>query len=152
MEAKNLQILKCKRGITQYSMDYFNNLDSHNYRVEDTELPHPDLINAFKTLRPNLSRALYANSSAIDNFDVLGFTIDERDDVQTVEIRGKVKNPDDYFTNVSSGKIPLDGLVLERVDVLRAELFAYFFGNKRAQQDLPFEGNGTDVKTQQYKD
>lgn len=145
MEAKNLSILKCNRGIKSYSMDYFSTVDSHNYTIYDDELPHSDLINAFNALRPQLSRALWANSNAIENFDVYGFTIDERDDVVTVELKGKVKNPDDYYTNVSSGKIPLEGLVLERIDVLRAELFAYFFGNKKAQQEIDF-------KSKQYKD
>lgn len=146
MELVNVNILKCKFTLKKISASYYNNLDGHNYNVEDVEYPHPDLIKARDELKADLVKALYLGKDEEDYFSVDGFVIDEGDGITTVRITGQVTNLYEYVSKLNSGKIPLDEEHEELkvlIDTLKMELFKFFFKAKTSQGKLEgFPSNG----------
>jgi len=150
MKFTNIKILKSTFGLKKASIDYHNNLDGLNYKVECEDIIHPDLHEAKIALESDLANACHAIGEDQDYFSVTGFVYDEKDGIITVEIKGQLTNPFGYITKVSSGKIPQDETqekLKEKLETLRKELFAYFFESKTAQGNL--DGFPTNAEQEQ---
>lgn len=138
MKKENISILRCTFSKKRITAEYHNHLDDLNYRVENEELPHPDLNVAVEPLGLDLADALHIKGNERDKFKCLGFTIDEGDGVITIALRGTVTNKHGYITPAFSGKIPFESeKLIAKVDLVREELFAYFFEGKQSQQTIP---------------
>lgn len=142
MEKSKIKILKCHWGVSELSMNYGIATDSFTHDIGGSELPHPDFIKALEDLSLDLGRAYYATEPGIKRYKAKGFVLDERDDIVTLEVKGKLENNFDYLTNVSSGKLLLEKALKKRYEKLCTELFLYFFEGKAAQLDIPFNERG----------
>jgi len=143
MEQSKVKILKASFGVTELSMSYLNGTDSFTHEIRGDEVPHPDFVKAMEALNLDLGRAYFATIEArIDRYKAKGFVLDERDDIVTIEVKGKLENNFDYVTNVSSGKLLLEKALKKRYNNLCTELFLYFFENKTAQLEIPFNERG----------
>ena len=65
MKFENIQILACKFG-KKVKMDYYNNLDSLNYTVEDGDIPHPAIGHA-RRAHPVLAGARGPHAATAEN-------------------------------------------------------------------------------------
>ena len=139
MEKEKIKILKASFGVTDLVMTYLNGSDNFTHEIRGDELPHPDFIKALEALNLDLGRAYYATEAGIDRYKAKGFVIDERDDIVTIEVKGKLENNFDYLTNVSSGKLLLEKALKKRYEKLCTELYLYFFENKTAQLEIDFK-------------
>jgi len=140
MKFENVSILSSKFGLKIISAKYYDNLVGQNRSAEETEFPHPDLINARDAIKPELAKAFYLEGEERDHFTVTGFLIEEKDEIVTVDIHGKMDNVHEYSTNVKSGRIPLDEdqeVLKEKLEVIKKELYLFLFENKSAQGKIP---------------
>jgi len=140
MKQENVNILQSKFGLKIISIKYYDKTIKQNRSAEEEEFPHPDLINARDALVPDLAKAFYLEGEERDYFTLTGFQLDEKDGVVTLDIHGKMNNPEGYSTNVKSGKIPMneDYLKLKgKLEVLQGELFQFIFSGKTAQGKIP---------------
>lgn len=142
MEKSKLKVLKADWGVTKLTMDYLNGIDNFDHDIGGSELPHPDFVNALEALSLDLGRAYYATEAGVKRYKAKGFVLDERDNIVTIEVKGKLENNFDYVTNVSSGKLLLEKALKKRYETLCTELYLYFFENKTAQLDIPFNERG----------
>lgn len=138
MDQAKVKVLKCNWGVSELSMSYLNGTDSFSHEIGGDELPHPDFVKALDALSLDLGRAYYATEAGVKRYKAKGFVLDERDDIVTIEVKGKLENNFDYVTNVSSGKLLLEKALKKRYETLRTELYLYFFENKSAQLEIPF--------------
>ena len=131
-----IQILSCKIG-KKISIDYYDNKDGYNYSVENEEYPHPDLKTAMDAFQRVLAESHYILSEEMEYFHPNGFQVHESKGKFSVILYGKLDTLYGDKVTVKSGKIAVeeDGIE-ERLDTLRAELYAYFFGGKTAQGSL----------------
>ena len=147
MEQKNIKVLKCNWGVSELSMSYGNNKDSFTHDIGGTELPHPDFVKALEAFNLELGRAFYATEKGIQRYKPKAFVLDEKDDIVTLEIKGKLENNFDYITNVSSGKLLLEHKVIQaKFATLCKELYLYFFENKTAQLEIDFKKEAANDK------
>lgn len=138
MEQSKIKILKSTWGVTELSMNYLNGTDNFTHEIRGDEVPHPDFVKALEALNLDLGRAYYATEAGIDRYKAKGFVLDEKDNIVTIEVKGKLENNFDYVTNVSSGKLLLEKALKKRYETLCKELYLYFFENKTAQLEIPF--------------
>ena len=138
MKAENISILKVNVTNKRIVMNYHDHRDDLNYEVEKEEPAHPDLGDAMGLLDSDIADALHAKKDAIKNYKTKEWVIDEADSKKTLTIKASMSNKWDYANTVSSGKIPFESETLvEKVDKIREELFAYFFEGKQAQGTFP---------------
>ena len=147
MKREEVQILGCKISKV-ISVDYFNKVDHKNYSVEDDAMPHPDLREALMDLQDDLAGAYSVIGDAKENFIPKGFSVTENDGQFFLTITGKFETRHEDTINISSGKIPMeddpeDELVV-KLNLLRDELYQYQWGDKSAEQKLPFEEKDQD--------
>ena len=143
MESSKIEILSCKFG-KSLSMGYFSKVDTLNYEVEDgDETPHPDLKKALVALHPDLAAAHYVLGDERENFQPSGFSITKAgndESIDQVKVTGNLVTSHGNKVSVTSGDIPLTSKGLEdKIELLRVELWAFFFNNKTAftQGNLP---------------
>ena len=136
MNFENIHILACKFG-KKVKMDYYNKLDSLNYSVEDGDLPHPDLSGAMKAFQGELAESHYVLGDEKNNFVPTGFSVEEKKDKFFVKVSGKMTTDQDDKVAVNSGNLDMEPLE-DKVDILRQELFAFFFEGKNAQAKIDF--------------
>lgn len=146
MEQSKVKILKANFGVTELSMSYTNGTDSFNHEIRGEELPHPDFVKALEALNLDLGRAYFATEKGIERYKAKGFVLDERDDIVTIEVKGKLENNFDYLTNVASGKLLLEKALKKRYEKLCTELYLYFFENKTAQLEIDFKKEAANDK------
>ena len=150
MKLENVQILACKVGRI-VKIDYFDKLDSRNHSIEDDEIVHPDLREALMAFKDDMAEAYYSVSHSLsDHFTPNEFAVTESDGTFFLTIKGKFDTTHEDSINVTSGKIamaddPTNDLVL-KLNILRSELFEYFWKDKNAQGKLPFEGDPEKVE------
>lgn len=140
MEKSKVKILKANWGVSELSMSYLNGTDNFDHNIAGDELPHPDFVKALEALSLDLGRAYYATEAGIKRYKAKGFTLDEKDSIVTIEVKGKLENNFDYIvSSVTSGKLLLEKALKKRYDTLCTELYLYFFENKTAQLEIDFK-------------
>ena len=150
MKQDDIQIIGCKVA-KKVSIDYYDTRDGYNYNVENSEYPHPDLVEAIGAFKNNLAESHYILGTDMDNFKPVGFQIHEAKGKFSVIILGKLTTLHGDKVTCSSGKIPVeedgvDNLLKE----LRGELYAYFFNGKTAQGNL-FEAGEKKIEEKEKK-
>lgn len=145
---KEISILSCKLGRI-ITMGYHNIAEDKNYKIENDEVPHPDLKEALTDLNTDLANALYVyDNDDVRHFVPNGFVVHENKGGFSLEIKGKCNTTEDCLVNVSSGRIMYEegGEVINKelkakLEHVRIELFKYMFEDKGSQQKIPFEEN-----------
>ncbi len=143
MKAEHIEILSCKFGKT-ITMAYHNKVDTFNYDVEDGDRPpHGDLKKALIPLHVEFAAAHYVLGEERENFIPDGFVITKAGDKETIDqvkITGKIITAHKDKIGNNSGDIPMTTKGLEeKIELLRVELWAFFFNEKTAvtQGNLP---------------
>jgi hypothetical protein len=139
MEQSKIKFLKATWTVNDLSASFVNGVDNFDHNRTGHELPHPDFVKALEALSLDLGRAYYSTEAGIKRYKAKAFVLDERDDIVTIEVKGKLENNFDYLTNVSSGKLLLEKALKKRYETLCTELYLYFFENKTAQLEIDFK-------------
>lgn len=148
MKMNQITILSCKMGRI-ITMGYHHIAEDKNYKIENDEVPHPDLKNALTDFAQDMANALYAyEDDDIGHFVPNEMIVHENKGGFSLEIKGKCNTTEDCLVNVSSGRIMYEegGEVINKtlktkLEHLRVELFKYMFEDKNSQQKIPFEEN-----------
>ena len=151
MEKSKIKFLKATWGVNDLSASFTNGVDSFDHERTGHELPHPDFVNALEALSLDLGRAYYATESGVKRYKAKAFTLDEKDSIVTIEVKGKLENNFDYVTNVSSGKLLLEKALKKRYETLCTELYLYFFENKQHAKANPVSPVGLTPNTKQWQ-
>lgn len=147
MKQENVQILHAKFGKI-VEIDYFDKTDSRNHSIEDDEIVHPDLRKALMAFKEDMAEAYYSISHSLaDYFTPNEVIVTEKKGTFFLTVKGKFQTAQEDEVSATSGLIPMsddptDELVI-KLNTLRSELFQYFWKNKNAQAELPFEENET---------
>lgn len=153
MKQENVQILHAKFG-KKVEIDYFDKTDSRNHSIEDDEIVHPDLRKALMAFKDDVAEAYYSVSHTLSEYIVPNeFTVTEKKGTFFLTVKGKFSTAQLDEIPISSGEIPMedhpnDELVI-KLNTVRSELFQYFWKNKNAQAELPFEENETPEAVQE---
>jgi len=116
-----------------------------DYKLEDGDQPHPDLVEAIKAFQNDLAFAfLHDDNEKIEAFKASGFTITENMGVTHIVITGSVKTVHDRTVGLSSGKIPVDvedkkDPLTKKIDKAIEELYQFTFKGKKSQQEIDFD-------------
>ena len=139
MKKETIEILSCSFGQKIIKIVFHDKELDLNMGAKKEEHHHPDLQKALVELSSNLADSCWINSAAKDNFIASGFSIDEKDSKTVITIDGKMTNKHGYIVgNMDSGIIPYESeRLIKKVDLLRDELFQYFFEGKCAQGTIP---------------
>lgn len=143
---EDLKIVGGKYGKV-VSIAYEHKREDRMHDIEDEEVPHPDLRKAFNNLIPDLAHSHWVDEmDKQDTFSVHEFSITDDDTGFFVTLKGKVKTIHGEEVSASSGKIPIEEGLVHKVQVIRSELFKYFFEGKvhATQGSMNFENKEGD--------
>jgi len=140
MKQSDINIVEASIGGKINKIRYYHLKESRYYTLEEEDMPHPDLFKSLKAFNKDLAEAYsHLEQEMVERFMVDGgFSVDEKAEAFSINLKGHMKTSHEETVKVSSGNVPVEGELVEKLATVREELFKYGWEGKAAQQQIPF--------------